>query len=83
MDMLLTNPVTFFFTDICMTENVIKGSKGEKDSSHLLVIINFMIKKKTNKTPQPYSVVFLNVNLSHHPEVVLYIPSLRENCEFL
>lgn len=33
MDMLLTNPVTFFFTDICMTESVIKGSKGEKDSA--------------------------------------------------
>lgn len=33
MDMLLANPVTFFFTDICMTESIIKGSKGEKDSA--------------------------------------------------
>ena len=31
--MLLTNPVTFFFTGIRMTEGVLKGSKGEKDSS--------------------------------------------------
>lgn len=31
--MLLTNPITFFFTDICVTESIIKGSKGEKDSS--------------------------------------------------
>ena len=36
-----------------------------------------------NKTPQPFSVIFLKVNLSHHPEIVLYIPSFHENCEFL
>jgi len=33
--MLLTNPITSFLTDICMTESVIKGSKGEKDSSSI------------------------------------------------
>lgn len=45
-----------------------------------------MFKKKNKQTPKTKlhnPILFLKVNLSHHLEIVLYISSLRENCEFL